>query len=96
MTERFAGVGVSMYVGNGRGKPTEPEFWLEGASKSVAKNMKAQGLPYYFVDYGNGSNWRTGCDGGHNKHGLPRGEPSGSGLPVGEGLRHVILCRPSR
>ncbi|MEU2868117.1 alpha/beta hydrolase-fold protein [Streptomyces olivoreticuli] len=64
--DRFAGIGVSIYVGNGRGRPTEPEFWLEGASKNVAKNMEALGLPYHFVDYGNGSNWGTGCDGGHN------------------------------
>ncbi|WSY48157.1 alpha/beta hydrolase-fold protein (plasmid) [Embleya sp. NBC_00888] len=64
--DRFAGIGVSMYVGNGRGRPTEPEFWLEGAAENVAQNMKDLGLPYHFVDYGDGSNWGTGCDGSHN------------------------------
>ncbi|SDW30442.1 S-formylglutathione hydrolase FrmB [Amycolatopsis xylanica] len=66
--DRFAGVGVSIYVGNGGGgiRPAEPDFWLEGAAENVATNMKAQGLPVHFVDYGDGANWGTGCDGGHN------------------------------
>ncbi|ALG08402.1 alpha/beta hydrolase [Kibdelosporangium phytohabitans] len=64
--DRFAGVGVYIYVGNAGGRTTDPEFWLEGAAQNVAANMRAQGLPHHFVDFGDGSNWGTGCDGGHN------------------------------
>ncbi|MCC2279563.1 esterase family protein [Streptomyces sp. ET3-23] len=59
-------VGVSIYVGNGNGNPLELEFWLEGASKHVKDNMDAIGMPYYYVDYGNGSAWGGNCNGGHN------------------------------
>ncbi|MFJ1704938.1 alpha/beta hydrolase [Kitasatospora sp. NPDC088346] len=64
--DRLAGVGVSIYVGNGRGSATEAEFWLEGASKHVKDRMDALGMPYYYVDYGDGSAWGTQCNGGHN------------------------------
>ncbi|MFF4404063.1 alpha/beta hydrolase [Streptomyces sp. NPDC001404] len=59
-------VGISIYVGNGNGNPLELEFWLEGASKHVKDNMDALGMPYYYVDYGNGSTWAPNCNGGHN------------------------------
>lgn len=61
-----AGVGVSIYVGNGGGSPTEPEFWLEGAAKHVKDSMDALGMPYHYVNYGDGSGWGTLCNGGHN------------------------------
>ncbi|MFJ6793597.1 alpha/beta hydrolase [Streptomyces sp. NPDC091268] len=64
--DKLAGVGVSLYVGNGRGSATEPEFWLEAASRHVKERMDALGMPYYYVDYGDGSAWGTQCDGGHN------------------------------
>ncbi|MDJ0385556.1 alpha/beta hydrolase-fold protein [Streptomyces sp. G-G2] len=64
--DRLAGVGVSLYVGNGRGSATEPEFWLESASKHAKDRMDALGMPYYYVDYGDGSAWGTQCNGGHN------------------------------
>ncbi|MBD0691924.1 esterase [Streptomyces sp. CBMA123] len=64
--DKLAGVGVSVYVGNGRGVPTDLEFWLEGASKHVKDHMDALGMPYYYVDYGDGSAWGTRCNGGHN------------------------------
>ncbi|MFJ9844838.1 alpha/beta hydrolase [Kitasatospora sp. NPDC101155] len=64
--DKLAGVGVSIYVGNGHGSATDLEFWLEGASKHVKDHMDALGMPYYYVDYGDGSAWGTQCNGGHN------------------------------
>ncbi|MFK0044247.1 alpha/beta hydrolase [Streptomyces sp. NPDC090741] len=63
---KLTGVGVSIYVGNGRGDVTDLEFWVESASKHVKDSMDALGMPYYYVDYGDGSAWGTQCNGGHN------------------------------
>ena len=38
-----AGVGVSVYVGDGGGSPLEPEFWVAGAAKNVKAAMDALG-----------------------------------------------------
>ncbi|MER5732571.1 alpha/beta hydrolase-fold protein [Streptomyces sp. NPDC002138] len=64
--DRLAGVGVSIYVGNGGGSPADPEFWVEGAAKHVKDSLDARGLPYYYVGYGDGSAWGSQCNGGHN------------------------------
>ncbi|AHH97336.1 alpha/beta hydrolase [Kutzneria albida] len=64
--DKLAGVGVSLYVGNGGGRATEPEFWIEGAAKHTKAAMDALRMPYYYVDYGDGSAWGTQCNGGHN------------------------------
>ncbi|MFG3280530.1 alpha/beta hydrolase [Streptomyces sp. NPDC048111] len=64
--DKLAGVGVSIYVGNGRGSVTEPEFWLESASQHVKSRMDALGMSYHYVDYGDGAAWGTQCNGGHN------------------------------
>ncbi|MEU6071090.1 alpha/beta hydrolase-fold protein [Streptomyces sp. NPDC047082] len=59
--DKLAGVGVSIYVGN-----VGLEFWLEGAAKHAKDSMDALGMPYYYVDYGDGSAWGTQCNGDHN------------------------------
>ncbi|WP_093877210.1 alpha/beta hydrolase family protein [Streptomyces sp. TLI_105] len=64
--DRLAGIGVSLYTGDGGGSPTNMEFWVAGASKNVKARMDARGMPYYYVDYGDGSGWGTQCDGGHS------------------------------
>lgn len=64
--DKLRTVGVSIYVGNGGGSPTETEFWLEGAAKHVKDSMDALGMSYYYVDYGDGSAWGSNCNGGHN------------------------------
>ncbi|WP_411293148.1 alpha/beta hydrolase [Streptomyces sp. CBMA156] len=64
--DRLAGIGVSIYVGNGNGVVTDGEFWLEGAAKHVKEHMDALGMPYHYVDYGDGSTWGTQCNGRHN------------------------------
>ncbi|MEV0962888.1 alpha/beta hydrolase-fold protein [Streptomyces sp. NPDC049910] len=63
---KAGGVGVSLYVGNGGGSPTDIEFWLEGAAKHVRNAMDALGMSYHYVNYGDGSGWGTLCNGGHN------------------------------
>lgn len=63
---KAGGVGVSLYVGNGGGSPTDLEFWLESASQHVKDGMDALGMSYHYVDYGDGSAWGTQCNGGHN------------------------------
>lgn len=64
--DKLAGIGISMYTGNGRGDATSGEFWVEGTAKHVKEHLDALGLPYYFQDYGDGSTWGAHCDGGHN------------------------------
>ncbi|NEA48562.1 alpha/beta hydrolase-fold protein [Streptomyces sp. SID10815] len=64
--DKLAGVGVSVYVGNGGGSPVDPEFWLEGAAGHVKESMDKLGMPYHYVDYGDGSGWGAQCNGGHN------------------------------
>ncbi|MEZ0111098.1 S-formylglutathione hydrolase FrmB [Catenulispora sp. EB89] len=62
----FAGMGVSIYVGNGNG-PTGDyrEWWLESSSQHFAAALTAAGQQPYFKDYGNGAGWGH-CDGGHD------------------------------
>jgi S-formylglutathione hydrolase FrmB len=64
----LAGLGVSLYTGNGQGNGlnTAEEFLVESASKHVEDNLNALGMPSYFVDYGNGATWGPNCGGGHN------------------------------
>ncbi|WP_019633349.1 alpha/beta hydrolase [Actinomadura atramentaria] len=69
---KLAGLGVSIYIGNGGGgvfqAPIGPkglEWWLEGASKHFKDKLDAAGVPYYWKDYGDGTGWGQ-CDGGHD------------------------------
>jgi S-formylglutathione hydrolase FrmB len=64
--DKLAGIGISIYTGNGDGGPTSLEFWVEGANTHVKDHLDALGMPYYYVDYGNGCTWGTECDGGHD------------------------------
>jgi S-formylglutathione hydrolase FrmB len=74
----LAGMGVSIYVGNGGGGATPPvsdpdneglflEWWLQGAAQRLKANLDAAGVPSHFVDYGDGTGtaWAD-CHGGHN------------------------------
>ncbi|MCH0566458.1 alpha/beta hydrolase-fold protein [Streptomyces sp. MUM 2J] len=62
---KMAGMGISIYVGNGNGDPSSMEFWAESASKHVKDHLDALKMPYHYVDYGNGAGWGS-CDGGHD------------------------------
>ncbi|MEV7186561.1 alpha/beta hydrolase-fold protein [Kitasatospora sp. NPDC093102] len=61
----LAGTGIAVYTGNGNGNPADMEFWAEGTAKRVKDRLDALGLPYRYVDYGNGAGWGTDCHGGH-------------------------------
>ncbi|MEU4210864.1 alpha/beta hydrolase-fold protein [Streptomyces sp. NPDC026206] len=61
----LAGMGISIYTGNGGGNPTEPEFWVQSASQHAKDRLDALGYPYHYVEYGNGSGWGENCKGGH-------------------------------
>lgn len=64
--DRLAGIGISIYTGDGGGDPLTTEFWIAGANKHAKDSLDALGMPYYYVNYGNGSSWGTQCNGGHN------------------------------
>lgn len=72
------GIGVSFYVGNGGGGAVPPtsdpyndnlflEWWLPGAAEHFKNALGAAGVPYYYVNYGDGTGtpWAD-CRGGHN------------------------------
>ncbi|MEY9934522.1 S-formylglutathione hydrolase FrmB [Catenulispora sp. GP43] len=60
----FAGMGVSIYVGNGNGQDYR-EWWLESASQHFDAALTAAGQHPYFEDYGSGAGWGQ-CDGAHD------------------------------
>jgi len=64
--EKLAGIGVSIYTGDGGGQIGTLEFWVSGAAKNVKARMDSLGMPYYYVNYGDGSGWGTQCNGDHN------------------------------
>ncbi|MFF4172323.1 alpha/beta hydrolase [Streptomyces sp. NPDC001744] len=64
--DRLAGIGISIYTGDGGGSIGNLEFWVAGAAKNVKARLDSLGMPYYYVNYGNGAGWGTLCDGGHN------------------------------
>lgn len=62
----FAGMGVSLYVGNGNGPSGDVrEWWMESSSQHLAAALTSAGQTPYFVDYGGGAGWGR-CDGGHD------------------------------
>ncbi len=64
--DKLAGIGISLYTGDGGGSIGTLEFWVAGAAKNVKARLDALGMPYYYVNYGDGSGWGTRCDGDHN------------------------------
>lgn len=62
---RLADTGIAVYTGNGNNSPADMEFWAEGTAKRLKQRLDALGLPYRFVDYGDGTGWGADCHGGH-------------------------------
>ncbi|MFD4240375.1 alpha/beta hydrolase [Streptomyces sp. NPDC058525] len=61
----LAGMGIAVYTGSGNGNPADFEFWAESAARNTKAALDALGLPYHYVNYGNGSGWGENCHGGH-------------------------------
>ncbi|WP_274917966.1 alpha/beta hydrolase [Streptomyces sp. WZ-12] len=66
------GMGVAMYTGNGGNLTVDPvlalaEKEVEQTTLRAAANLRAAGIPYHLVDYGNGSAWAAGCNGKHSQ-----------------------------
>lgn len=62
----LAGMKVSLYTGSGNGEPANMEFWVRSAAERARNGLAAHGIPYHYVDYGNGANWGKDCNGGHS------------------------------
>jgi S-formylglutathione hydrolase FrmB len=66
-------MGVAMYTGNGGDPLTGDPFqgWLENRARRTAvvtaRHLTEAGIPYDFIDYGDGSTWAPGCTGKHNQ-----------------------------
>nr|WP_042191375.1 alpha/beta hydrolase family protein [Kibdelosporangium sp. MJ126-NF4]CEL20038.1 putative esterase [Kibdelosporangium sp. MJ126-NF4]CTQ97262.1 putative esterase [Kibdelosporangium sp. MJ126-NF4] len=65
------GMGVAMYVGNGGDLTVNPiQAVFENQARETAvvtsKFLTSAGIPFDFLDYGDGSAWAPGCTGKHN------------------------------
>ncbi|MFE6686287.1 alpha/beta hydrolase [Streptomyces sp. NPDC057743] len=66
------GMGVAMYTGNGGNLTVDPvlavaEKAVERTTLRAATALRAAGIPYHLVDYGNGGAWASGCTGKHSQ-----------------------------
>ncbi|MEU1287949.1 alpha/beta hydrolase-fold protein [Kitasatospora sp. NPDC005856] len=61
----LAHTGIAVYTGNGNNNPADMEFWAEGTAKRLKQRLDTLGLPYRYVDYGDGTGWGADCHGGH-------------------------------
>jgi S-formylglutathione hydrolase FrmB len=70
--EPLRGMGIAMYVGNGGdllGDPVQGiiENRARRTAVTMARNLTTAGIPFDFLDYGDGSSWAPGCTGRHNE-----------------------------
>ncbi|HEV2779743.1 MAG TPA: alpha/beta hydrolase-fold protein [Actinophytocola sp.] len=70
--EPLRGMGVAMYVGNGGDLTVDPiQAIVENRARETnlvtAANLTAAGIPYDFIDYGDGGTWAPGCTGKHSQ-----------------------------
>jgi hypothetical protein len=70
--EPLRGMGIAMYVGNGGDLVGDPvQGFIENRARRTAQataaNLDRAGIPYHFIDYGDGSDWAPGCTGRHNE-----------------------------
>ncbi|MEV6831966.1 alpha/beta hydrolase-fold protein [Amycolatopsis sp. NPDC051102] len=66
------GMGVALYTGNGGDLTVDPlQAVVENRARETnlvtAANLTAEGIPFTFADYGDGSAWAPGCTGKHNQ-----------------------------
>ncbi|MFD7103976.1 alpha/beta hydrolase [Streptomyces celluloflavus] len=66
------GLGVAMYAGDGGDLTVDPvlavaENRVRQTALVAAANLTAEGIPYRFADYHDGSSWAEGCTGKHSQ-----------------------------
>ncbi|MEU8917005.1 alpha/beta hydrolase-fold protein [Streptomyces nigrescens] len=66
------GMGVAMYAGDGGNLTVDPvlavaENRVRQTAVTTAANLTAEGIPYRFADYRDGSAWGKGCNGKHSQ-----------------------------
>jgi hypothetical protein len=66
-------MGVAMYSGNGGNLAVNPiqavvENRAHATALVTADFLRAAGIPFDFLDYGDGSGWAPGCTGKHNEN----------------------------
>lgn len=66
------GTGIAMYVGNGGDLAIDPihavaEHRARETALVTADHLTAAGIPFDFIDYGDGGDWAPGCTGKHNQ-----------------------------
>ncbi len=66
------GMGIAMYTGNGGDLTVDPpQAVVENRARATnlvtADFLRAAGIPFEFLDYGDGSTWAPGCTGKHNQ-----------------------------
>ena len=70
--EPLRGMGIAMYTGNGGDLVGDPvqgiiENRARRTAVTMARNLTRAGIPFDFLDYGDGSSWAPGCTGRHNE-----------------------------
>ncbi|HEX6357617.1 alpha/beta hydrolase [Actinophytocola sp.] len=70
--ESLRGMGIAMYAGNGGDLVGDPvQGLLENRARATAvttaRHLTVAGIPFDFIDYGDGSEWAPGCTGRHNE-----------------------------
>jgi S-formylglutathione hydrolase FrmB len=70
--EPLRGMGIVMYTGDGGtvvGDPTQAllEHRARETAVVTADHLTAAGIPFDFIDYGDGSSWAPGCTGKHSQ-----------------------------
>jgi S-formylglutathione hydrolase FrmB len=70
--ESLRGMGIALYSGNGGDLAVDPlqavpEYWVWQTAAVTAEHLTAAGIPFQFLDYGDGGEWAPGCTGKHNQ-----------------------------
>ncbi|MEU6250870.1 alpha/beta hydrolase-fold protein [Glycomyces sp. NPDC047010] len=70
--EPLRGMGIALYAGDGGDLAVDPlqavaEHLVWQTAVATADHLDAAGIPYRFLDYGDGGDWAPGCTGKHNQ-----------------------------
>lgn len=70
--ESLRGMGIALYSGDGGDLAVDPlqaaaEYFVWQTNVVTADHLTAAGIPFQFLDYGDGGEWAPGCTGKHNQ-----------------------------